>query len=117
MGTGVRFPISSQHSHAFHSARGSFPSSPRSWQSIFGYAKGREDAMATLIGYFLGEAEQLGRAQLMVPLDFLPELAKRLAAHEPVTETRALHWQVDFQLAAKGLELELTRPYTDLSYW
>jgi hypothetical protein len=82
----------------------------------FGYADGREDAMARLIGYLIGVTDGLGRHQLMAPLEFLPSLARQLASYEPVTEKRALYWQPDKVLKELGLTM-LARPYTDLAYW
>jgi hypothetical protein len=38
----------------------------------FGYAEGREDAMARLLAYLIGRTHDLGRQELMVPLDQLP---------------------------------------------
>jgi len=44
----------------------------------FGFAPGREDAMAALVRYFVGETAVLGRDHLLAPLDQLPELSARL---------------------------------------
>jgi GNAT superfamily N-acetyltransferase len=75
----------------------------------FGFAPGREDAMERLLRYLMGETARLGRDYLAIPLDWLPALAERLEPCEPVAETRSLRW---------GLrEPEITRPYTDLSYF
>ena len=81
----------------------------------FGHAEGREDAMARLIGYLIGLTDTLGRGRLMAPLEFLPSVAESLASYQPVTETRPIYWQATG--AAKALNVELTRPYTDLAYW
>lgn len=82
----------------------------------FGFADGREDAMAQLIGYLIGVSDGLGRDQLVAPLEFLPALARQLARYEPVTEKRALYWQPDKVLKELGLNM-LAQPYTDLAYW
>ncbi len=81
----------------------------------FGHAEGCEDAMARLIGYLVGETHRLGRGQLMAPLEFLPDLVQRLVSYEPEKESRAIYWQATG--AARALNVELTRPYVDLSYW
>ncbi len=81
----------------------------------FGYAPGREDGMARLIEYLIGVTEELGRGQLMAPLQFLPNVTAALAGHEPVTERRPIYWQLMGE--AKALGVSLTRPYTDLAYW
>ena len=82
----------------------------------FGYAEGREDAMARLIGYLIGVTDGLGRDQLIAPLEFLPSLARQLTSYEPITEKRAFYWQPDKVLKDLGLRM-LARPYTDLAYW
>ena len=81
----------------------------------FGFAEGRDDAMAGLIEYLAGETERIGRDRLIAPLQFLPKLAGRLAPLEPASETRALQWQSDDDM--KELNLKIERPYTDLAYW
>ena len=82
----------------------------------FGYADGREDAMARLIGYLIGVTDDLGRDHLMASLEFLPSLAERLETYEPVAETRALHWQMEDE-RGEPVDVKLARPYTDLAYW
>jgi len=82
----------------------------------FGFAEGREDALARLLGYLVGVMETLGRVQLMAPLEFLPSVREHLEDYEPGTETRALYWQSDATLKKLGVT-KLTRPYTDLAYW
>jgi hypothetical protein len=81
----------------------------------FGYAEGREDVMARLIAYLIGATHDLGRGQLMAPLQFLPSVVEALAGYEPVKETRPIYWQATG--AAKALNVTLTRPYVDLAYW
>ena len=81
----------------------------------FGHAEGREDAMARLIEFFIGETDRLGRDQLMAPLQYLPSVVVLLADHEPVKESRPLYWQPTG--AAKQMGVKLDRPYTDLAYW
>ncbi len=82
----------------------------------FGYADGREDAMARLLGYLIGRTSELGRRELMAPIEQLPELVERMAPYGPVGETRTM--SVD-TMDEQGVELgvRVTRPYTDLAYW
>ena len=81
----------------------------------FGLAEDRDDAMARLIEYLVGETERLGRGRLMAPLQFLPELTERLKHLESVRDTRPVYWQPGPE--ARKLGLKLTKPYTDLAYW
>jgi hypothetical protein len=83
----------------------------------FGYAKGREDAMAKLIAYFIGRTSDLGRAGLMVPLDQYPALAAALASFESAPETRRFCVDQPFPEDGIDLKVEVKRPYTDLAYW
>jgi hypothetical protein len=82
----------------------------------FGFAAGREDAMARLVGYLMGVSHDLGRGHLMASLDFLPSLVERLQAYEPAAEKRALYWHAGPALRDLGAT-GLHRPYTDLAYW
>ncbi len=82
----------------------------------FGYAEGREDAMAQLVNHLAGETAELGRDSLIAPLQFAPQLVEELEPHDPRAETRALQFQIEPDIS----ELEgisLSRPYTDLAYW
>jgi hypothetical protein len=81
----------------------------------FGFAEGRDDAMALLIEYLIGVTDALGRGQLMAPIEHMPEVIDGLRAHEPVAETRPLYWQLGPALKKAGAIV--TRPYTDLAYW
>lgn len=81
----------------------------------FGFAEGRDDAMARLIEYLVGETERCGRGRLMAPLQFLPEVTERLKHLESEQETRPVYWQPGPE--ARKLGLKLTKPYTDLAYW
>ena len=81
----------------------------------FGYAEGREDAMAMLIEHFIGISAELGRDHLMAPLQFLPELSSHLGRHQPEKETRAWYWGNSATLRSLGFMP--ARPYTDLAYW
>ncbi|MDO8616376.1 MAG: hypothetical protein Q7T33_11685 [Dehalococcoidia bacterium] len=83
----------------------------------FGYAAGREEAMARLIGFFIGKTHALGRSHLAAGVEHLPRLVKALAQLEPTTETRALHWQRYDPVADQWVADALQRPYTDLAYW
>jgi hypothetical protein len=81
----------------------------------FGYAEGREDAMAALIERFIGVTAELGRANLMAPLQFLPDLAARLDRHQPEKEARSWYWNNNATLRSIGFKP--ARPYMDLAYW
>lgn len=84
----------------------------------FGYAAGREDAMARLISYFVALTRELGRDYLVAAIEHLPELEKQLEVFQPTTETRALHWQrYERDLDRWVMDAGLKRPYTDLAYW
>jgi len=84
----------------------------------FGYAEGKEDAMARLVRHFVGLTHNLGRSYLVAPLDQLPQLAARLEDLEPATETRALQFQLYSREQDNWLmDDSLKRPYTDLAYW
>jgi hypothetical protein len=83
----------------------------------FGYAEGREDAMARLAGYLIGRTHELSRSDLMVPLEQLPALAARLAPYEPAPEVRRFCVDQPFEDEGFTLKVNVTRPYTDLAYW
>jgi hypothetical protein len=75
----------------------------------FGFARGREESLARLLGFLNGETYKLGRTFTGVPLQHLPKVARQLERYEPLEETRALRW---------GLrEPQVTRAYIDLAYW
>lgn len=84
----------------------------------FGYAEGREDAMARLIGHLAGLTRDLSRTHLLAAIEHLPRLVERLQELHPTTETRALHWQL-YDPAQDNWRIDagLGRPYTDLAYW
>jgi hypothetical protein len=82
----------------------------------FGYAAGREDAMARLLGYLIGLTSDLGRRELMAPIEQLPSLVERTAKYGPAGETRALGADTTGP-EATALNIEVRRPYTDLAYW
>jgi hypothetical protein len=83
----------------------------------FGYAAGREDAMARLIQHFIGQTHELGRSYLIAPLEQLPKLVERVGKLGPSTETRALHFQSYSPEKDEWFMDNLKRPYTDLAYW
>ena len=84
----------------------------------FGYAEGKEEAMARLVGHFVGLTHNLGRSYLVAPLEQLPQLAAKLERLGPATETRALHFQSYSREQDNWLmDDSLKRPYTDLAYW
>ena len=73
------------------------------------FAEGAEAAMARLLRSFVSRANELGRDNLLVPLDHLPKLAAEMESLKPELDTRALRWNVK--------DPAITRPYTDLRYW
>ena len=75
----------------------------------FGFAEGAEAALARLLRSFIGRAHELGRDNLLVPLDHLPKLAAETESLKPELDTRALRWSIK--------DPAITRPYTDLRYW
>ena len=76
----------------------------------YGFAPGRDDAMASLIEHLIGATHHLGRDYLVAPLESLPDVATRLASHAPEPETRYMQWRTDAPA--------LTEPaYLDLVYW
>ena len=84
----------------------------------FGYLRGREDAMALLIRYFVTVTHRLGRSYLIAPFEQLPRLAEAVGKLNPTTETRALHFQLYSREQDEWLmDDNLKRPYTDLAYW
>jgi len=82
----------------------------------FGYAKGREDAMAGLLEYLLGRTHDLGRNDLLAPIEHLPALVKAMAAHEPAEETRDMATD-GFHEDGLDVDVTMKKPYTDLAYW
>lgn len=82
----------------------------------FGFAEGREDAMKRLLGRFIGRTAELGRQELLAPIEYLPSLVARMAPYEPELETRRL--AVHPESGNDGdLKVRVRRPYTDLAYW
>jgi len=75
----------------------------------FGFEPGREDAMARLIAYLIGETDKLGRDYLLAPLEHLPAVAEHLSDYESSPETRAFRWGAP--------EPKITRVYLDMAYW
>jgi hypothetical protein len=76
----------------------------------FGFAAGQEQPMASLVEHLIGRTHELGRDYLVVPLETLPEVAARLAQHNPEPETRYLQWRTDSP--------PLSPPtHVDLVYW
>ena len=85
----------------------------------FGFVEGREDAMARLIGHFIGETKGMERDALLAPLQFLPQVAALLEEYEPREDTRGLGWLMwDAESERLGHPVVMPeRPYTDLAYW
>ncbi len=82
----------------------------------FGYAEGREDAMARLLGFLIGRTAELGRQELLAPIEQLPELVSRMAPYEAEPETRRLAVHPETGKNA-DMKVRIIRPYTDLAYW
>jgi hypothetical protein len=82
----------------------------------FGYAEGREDAMARLLGYLIGVSHDLCRQELLAPIEQLPALLECVASFEPGPETRHLAFE-GFHEGDLHVDAEVKRPYTDLAYW
>jgi hypothetical protein len=82
----------------------------------FGYARGREDAMAGLLDYLIGVTDGLGRQELLAPIEWLPKLVDLMAKHDPAIESRLLAYD---KWDEGGVEVSVTvrKPYTDLAYW
>lgn len=81
-----------------------------------GFAEGRADAMAALMGDLAARTAALGRTTMVAALEFLPDVQAALAWAEPVVERRHLETMV---FGEPGFEVpaSVTRPYTDLVYW
>ena len=85
----------------------------------FGFEEGREDAMARLISFLIGETDKLSRGYLVAPLQFLPDVAAMLEEYGPIPERRGLIWRThdgNFN-PIDPPDPPITRPYTDLFYW
>ncbi len=82
----------------------------------FGFAEGRAEAMAELVGHLLAESHELGRSGLLAPLEQLPEVVEATADLDPTVETRDLH-VTPFTSPELTVEAEIARPYIDLAYW
>ncbi len=76
----------------------------------FGFAEGREDAMASLLRSLVARSASIGRPQFVAPIDGFPALVERLAALSPTRETWLMGWEPDLP------DLKITQPYTDLAY-
>lgn len=81
-----------------------------------GFALGREDALADLLGHLLATTGELGRTTMVVALEFLPEVISRLRWADPQPEQRILE-TMGFSEGDLRVDVTITRPYTDLGYW
>lgn len=82
----------------------------------FGYARGREDAMAKLLGYLIGVTSELGRQELLAPIEQLPRLVELMSPYEPVIEARTLAYD-GWDEGGIKVSVKVRRPHTDLVYW
>jgi hypothetical protein len=82
----------------------------------YGYARGREDAMASLLDHMIGVTHELGRQELLAAIEWLPKLVALMEKHEPAVEQRLLAYD---KWNEGGIEVSVTvrKPYTDLAYW
>lgn len=81
-----------------------------------GYAEGREDALAALLGHLLVRTAELGRATQVVALEFLPDVLSSITWAVPESETRSLE-TMGFNSPEVRIDAKINRPYTDLGYW
>jgi hypothetical protein len=79
----------------------------------FGFATGREDALARLIHALGARAYAAGRSTLIAPLEHLPEVVARLSDLDPREERRTLEWAPYVPEAPKAIG----RTFSDLRYW
>jgi hypothetical protein len=82
----------------------------------YGFAEGREDAMARLLGYLIGRSQDLGRHELLAPIEHFPALIDMMSTYESGPESRQM--AVDgFHEDGLDVDVTITKPYTDLAYW
>jgi hypothetical protein len=81
-----------------------------------GFAPGRADAMAALLGHLLARTTELGRSTMIVALEHHPEVLERLAWACPQPEERLLE-TMGFTDGTMRVDATISRPYTDLAYW
>jgi hypothetical protein len=82
----------------------------------WGFERGCEPEMASLIEEFIAQTARLGRAQLKAPLQFAPGVRALLAEHGGNPEERTLIWYVP-DADQSIIDQSVKRPYTDLAYW
>ncbi len=82
----------------------------------FGFEEGHEADLAELIQHFLADTATAGRSAMTLPIEFLPEVAAELGHLSSSDETRELH-TMPFVMPDLKVEVNVTRPYTDLAYW
>lgn len=82
----------------------------------FGFAEGNEAAMVELLEHHLDRTAELDRQTMIIPIEFLPSVAESCTHLTAGTETRELH---TMPLVSPDLKVNVnvTRPYTDLAYW
>lgn len=74
---------------------------------------GREDVLADLLRDFASRSAALGRQALIVDLEHLPEVARRLADLDPRVERRTLEWSPYLP----AVQRTLGECHLDLRYW
>jgi hypothetical protein len=82
----------------------------------WGYEAGRADAMGVLLRSFLERTATLGRTHLLAPLEHTPDVAALVAPLGPDLEVRRVR-SMAYEDEEVHVDVELTRPYTDLAYW
>lgn len=82
----------------------------------FGYMEGHEAAMVELVEHFLATTADLDRSAMMVSFEQAPTLAAACRHLDARPETRELQ-TMPFASPELKIEVNVTRPYTDLAYW
>jgi len=82
----------------------------------FGFAEGHESAMTELVEHFLATTGELERSAMMVSFEHTSAVAAACEHLESRPETRELH-TMPFVSPDLKLEVNVTKPYTDLAYW
>ena len=82
----------------------------------FGFAESHDAAMVELVEHFLATTADRGRSSMMVPFEQLPTLITACGHLESRPETRELQ-TMPFASPDLTVEVNVTKPYTDLAYW
>ena len=82
----------------------------------FGFADGHESDMVELVEHFLAITAGLDRSAMMVAFEQAPSLTSATEHLHGRPETRELQ-TMPFTSPELKIEVNVTRPYTDLAYW